>query len=82
MAYYDLPEFMMRNMDPVVEPTMRIILYRGVGILKMICSVARPRTEKYMGTLTLPGGDTFGTFIAMVAMGLKIFSICVKLYVM
>ena len=40
-------------MDPVMEPIFtKMIPCPGVGSLKMIlCSVASPRTEKYMSTL-------------------------------
>ena len=47
----------MTNMDPVMQPIFtKTISCPGVGILKMIpCSVARPRTEKYVSTPPGPG---------------------------
>ena len=52
MAWNDLSESKMANMDPVMEPIFtKMILCPGVGILKMTpSSAARPRTEKYMST--------------------------------
>ena len=52
MAFNDLLESKMTNMDPVMELIFtEMIPCPGVGILKMIpCSAARPRTVKYIST--------------------------------